>query len=395
LTYAGGLVIGVGADLLSHYLPRNPTFFSGVPANLPFLVLFVVLLVTPTRRLFEPGARHVRRPRPPVSLSPPVQLFGGIAGALLLVLVPQLVGSRLVLYATGIAFVVIFASLGLLVHTSGQVSLCQMAFAAVGASTFARALHAGFPWPLAVLVAGLVAVPVGAIVAIPAIRLSGVYLAIATFGFGLLLENLFFRTFLMFGVSNSLIVRRPSLPGLHLGTDTGYYYVVLVITALCCTAVMAVRKSRLGRLLRALGDSPAALNAHGANTNLTKLFVFCISAFLAGIAGAIVSPVTNSAGGLSYDFSISLLLIAVLFISGARPVVSAFVAAFLYVVAPGYITSHTLNEYVPVIFGASALLVAIAPSIGLGRFRLSARALQRDGRGPVKARLVAAPDGAV
>src|SRR5207237_8607812 len=112
---------------------------------------------------------------------------------------PRAGGACMPIYSTGLAYVILFASLGLLVRTSGQVSLCHIAFAAVGASTAARAVGAGFPWPLAVLVGGLMAVPIGALLAIPAIRLSGVYLAIATFGFGLVMQRLFYASMLMFG----------------------------------------------------------------------------------------------------------------------------------------------------------------------------------------------------
>ena len=83
---------------------------------------------------------------------------------------------------------------------------------------------------------------------------------------------------------------RPELGGLELDTDVGYYYVVLVIAVAASLLVLAVSRGRLGRLLRAMADAPAAVNAHGANTNVSKFLVFCVSAFLAGIGGAISHP---------------------------------------------------------------------------------------------------------
>src|SRR5207253_9485874 len=142
-----------------------------------------------------------------------------------------------------------FASLGLLVRTSGQVSLCHIAFAAVGASTAARAVSVGVPWPLAVLLGGLVAIPIGALLAIPAIRLSGIYLAIATFGFGLVIQRLFYSSFLMFGGTFAIRAPRPHLDALHTNSDIGYYHVVLAVTIACCALVVVVRRSRIGRLL--------------------------------------------------------------------------------------------------------------------------------------------------
>jgi len=256
------------------------------------------------------------------------------------------------------------------VRTSGQVSLCHMAFAAVGAAGFARAADAGAPWLLAVAIGGLLAVPVGAVVAIPAIRLSGVYLAIATFGFGILMERIFFPSWLMFG-SGALTVPRPAVG--RLGTDTGYYYVLLAVALAGAALVILVRRSRLGRLLRGLADCPEALTAFGADTNVTRVFVFCISAFLAGVGGAVLGPVTGSAAAGSFNFGISLTLLAVLAIAGSRPVASAFVAAVLYAVLPSSVKASWAG-YVPVAFGVAAMIASAAPG------RLIAASLVRSPR---------------
>jgi ABC-type branched-subunit amino acid transport system permease subunit len=375
-TYAGGLLIGVGGSLATKYLAQHAAL-RGLPANLPFLVLFVGLLATPRRLLAEQRTPQRRTERPPWQPSSGVRITALTIGAALLLVAPRIAGTRLSTYTSGLTFVILFVSLGLLVRTSGQVSLCHMAFAAVGASTFAHALHAGLAWPLALLAGGLMAVPIGAIVAIPAIRLAGVYLAVATFGFGILLERIFYGTFLMFGAANSLKVHRPAIAGLHLDTDTRYYYVVLAAAVLCCGVVVIVRRSRLGRLLRALADSPASLTAHGVNTNLTRLFVFCISAFLAGIAGALAGPITGSASALSFDFSVSLVLLAVLAIAGRQPVVSAFIAATLYAVAPAYLTTTKANTYAQLVFGVLAVGAAIAAGRRVPAPRSSRRTAER------------------
>ena len=113
---------------------------------------------------------------------------------------PQLVGDKLSVWSSALVDVILFLSLGLLVRNAGQISLCQFAFAAIGAAAFGHLTsNYHIPWLLAMLLAGLIAVPVGAIVAIPAIRLSGVFLALATFGFGILLEQVFYVTNFMFG----------------------------------------------------------------------------------------------------------------------------------------------------------------------------------------------------
>jgi ABC-type branched-subunit amino acid transport system permease subunit len=360
---------------------------------MPFIILFVVLLLSPKRLLLEKGVRLARRLEFAPPLDRAISLPSSLAGLVVLIFLPQLVGVRLPLYMTGLIYVILFASLGLLVRTSGQISLCHLAFAAVGASSFAHFAQYGVPWPLAVLFAGLITMPVGALLAIPSIRLPGIYLAIATFGFGILLQRLVFTNPVMFGFSDSLTAPRPHMSWLHVGTDTGYYYVILSITVACCGVVLLVQRSRLGRLLRALGDSPVALDAHGTNTNFVRLLVFCISAGLAGIAGALIGPVTGYADGLSFDYSVSLLLIAVLAISGRRAILSTFVAGALIEVVPGYITNATLSTYVPVIFGAAAIGATVLPAIGDPRRLFSGpRVRQRVGSSPIAERFLRTSD---
>jgi ABC-type branched-subunit amino acid transport system permease subunit len=391
-TYLGGLAVGIGASIATKVVSSHPAL-GGLPTTLPFLVLFVVLLVIPRHRLLVRGGRAVQRPAPARTFPARIRIPGLAAGALGLVALPQLVGGKLPVYSNALVYVILFASLGLLVRTSNQVSLCHMAFAAVGAATFAHAVDAGVPWLVAVLAGGVVAMPVGAVVAVPAIRLSGVYLAVATFGFGILVERIFYATALMFGSSQRLVAPRPSLPRLEIGSDTGYYYVLLTVAVACSALVVLVRRARLGRLLRALADSPTALGAHGTNTNVTRLFVFCVSAFLAGVAGAVAGPITGSTTGGTFSFAVSLVLLAVMAIAGRQPVLSSFVAAGLYVVVPTYITDATLTAYVPVFFGVAAIAASVRPLRGLvGRIARSPRSREREGASPVLDRM--APAGA-
>jgi ABC-type branched-subunit amino acid transport system permease subunit len=217
-----------------------------------------------------------------------------------------------------------------------------------------------------------------------------VYLAIATFGFALLVQDLFFPSFLMFSkFTTALKAPRPRLGGIHTQTDTGYYYVVVLVSLLCFLLLRAVRRGRLGRLLRSMRDSSVGLDAHGTNTDVTRLLVFCLSAFVAGIGGAIISPVTGTVGALSYDFSVSLVLVAVLFLGGRQPVLGAFLAAGAFIIAPGYINSPLAQKYIPVVFGAGVVLVAMFGGLPIvDRIRASRRHREREHRSPVLARML-------
>ncbi|MDQ1539015.1 MAG: hypothetical protein QOE58_3408, partial [Actinomycetota bacterium] len=336
LAYVGGLIIGIGQAMATGYLSNHHAFVQ-VPANVPFIVLVLALLVAPKHLLVERGTRVARPEAPSVRVSPRTAMAGG--GLLLagLCAVPWLVGYKLPIWTVALAFVIIFTSLNLLARTSGQVSLCHMTFAAVGSSTFAIASNNGVPWLIALMLGGLAAVPIGALVALPAIRLRGVFLAVITLGFGILVERVFYGTSLMFGAGGSRATRRPANLGpLHLQDDKPYYFVALLVTLACCGAVVMVRRARLGRMLEVLSSSPALLPANGASTNVAKLIVFCISAFLAGIGGAMIGAATFSTSGLQFDFSVSLMLIAVLYVAGRQPVLSAFIAAGLYQVVVPY-----------------------------------------------------------
>src|SRR5216684_4360413 len=259
LTYAGGLVIGIIASVATKYVVTSSAALAGLPASIPFIVLFLVLIFTPRSKLAD---RRVSRPRPAAVYAAParVQLAGAaVVGAVLLV-IPHLVNSaQLPYWSDGMTQVILFLSLGLLVRTSGQVSLCQVAFAAIGATTMGH-LTAGFalPWGVALLLAGLAAVPVGAFIAIPAIRLPGVFLALATFGFGVTMQQMGYPLWIMFGSSSlGQAVNRPSFAQ----GDIAYYYLALAFAVIVSLMVMWLVRSRLGRLLRGMADSPVALRS--------------------------------------------------------------------------------------------------------------------------------------
>ena len=398
ITLAAAMGIGITMNVLSDKLAGQTNLvLAELYTQIPFLVLVVALLVVPRAKLVTRGADAVRKLRPPRTFTPPVLAGGAVAGVALAVAIPFVVEPAYVnQYTTGIGFAVVLASLGLLLWTSGQISLCQMAFAAIGASTFGHAMGAGWPWLLSLVAAVLVAVAAGALAAIPSFRLSGVYLAVATFGFGLLLQNLIYPTFLMFGQADLVSIPRPELLGIDATSDRAYYFVALVIAGLCAAAIVAIRGSRLGRLLRGMSDSPLALEAHGANTRLTRLYVFGAAAGIAAVGGVLIAGVTQSAGGTPtgpFGYFNSVVLLAVLAICGCQPILSPVIAAFFFEVVKLYrpFNSPWFAKYEGVFFGLGALAVAVAPGMRLAFG--SGRTATRDGRSPVanRARLAVPP----
>ena len=336
----------------------------GLSQSLPFIVIFVLLLVLPRRYLMDRSAAKEARSRAAWTAPGQVRVAGSVIVLGLLISVPAFAGYHLMDWTLALATMVIFLSLGLLVRTSGQVSLCVIAFAAIGAAAFSHlAVDQHWPWLLALLASGLVAVPVGAIIAIPAMRLSGLYLALATFGFGVLLSYLFYPASYMFGNTGAgLVEPPPTLSFLAVNTNTGLYYVMLAFAMGTGAFVVALNRSRLGRLLRALSDSPIAFATSGTSINVTRMFVFCLSAFIAALGGALAGVASTVSAASSYAPIYSLIYVVLIVIVVGPEPWNALLAAVGFIVIPSYITASTITDWLQLFFGVQAVAIAVGPS---------------------------------
>jgi ABC-type branched-subunit amino acid transport system ATPase component/branched-subunit amino acid ABC-type transport system permease component len=357
LSFAGGLGIGVLASLCTKWFTTG--LLSSVSPAVPFIVLFVALLVFPKRYLVE-SSRIV--PRRAAGWTPPpvLSVGGGLALLGVLLFVPSFAGIHLQDWTTAMGTVIIFLSLGLLVRLSGQVSLCHVGFAAIGACALAHLVSdESFPWLLALLSAGLIAVPIGALLAIPAMRLTGLYLALATFGFGVALNYMFYSQGVMFGATGlGTDVARPS----GFSGDKSYYYLVLGLTVASVLFVVALVRSRLGRLLRGMADSPTALTTSGTSVNVTRTLVFCVSAFMAAIGGALVGAGQGTISNISYPPLLSLTYLVLVVICLGREPWYAVMAAALLILVPSYLTGETTAYWLQLGFGLSAVAYAVLPA---------------------------------
>jgi len=362
LTYGAAIGIGIVTEIIKKFVPSHPGL-AGLPTSVPFLILFGVLVLSRADafRSAEPRRRTTRAPRVP----PTLRWAIAAAVPLLVLAVPSLVGAKLTVYTNGAIYVVLFVSLGLLVRLSGQVSLCTMSFAAVGATTFSHlTAGAGLPWLPAALIASIVVVPIGALLAIPAIRLSSLYLGLATFGFAILVQQFAFGTPLMFGATDERTAARPNLLGMT--SDRGFFYLCALVAVACVIAAVVISRSRLGRLLRGLADSPVALSTHGTDVNITRVLIFCLSSFMAGLGGVLLIALTGTArgSGTVFNFLQSLVMLAVLTIAGRSLVLAPVLAAGLLTVLPAYSTNVDLASYQLLAFGVVAILiVTVGPAL--------------------------------
>ncbi|GAA0634542.1 hypothetical protein GCM10009547_43250 [Sporichthya brevicatena] len=354
LAYCGGLLVGLIQNIVSKEAGSHESL-SGLDTNTPFLVLFLVLLISRPGRLVEVG-RQLRARGVPVSRMPARARRIGY-GVLLFaaLLVPHVVGTKITAWQIAATQVILFASLNLLVRTSGQISLCQVGFVAIGAAGFAHAQGSGLPWLFAVLVGVLWCVPAALVVSVPAIRLSGLYLGLATLGFGVLLAQYAYSKSWFFG--SGVATARPDAFGLD--GETRFYYLLMAFAVGAVALVLLIERTRLGRILRGMSDSPVALSTLGTSVRNARVIVFVISGALAGLSGALYASLFVSTTQEAYPYINSLISLAVLAIAGRRTVTVAVVGPILLTVLPLYVGNDKANSLLQVAFGLAAVLVAV------------------------------------
>jgi ABC-type branched-subunit amino acid transport system permease subunit len=164
---------------------------------------------------------------------------------------------------------------------------------------------------------------------------------------------------IMFGQGGQAHAPRPHVGLFDATTAKGFYYVAVAVVVVSVAAIAALGRSRLGRLLRGLADSPVALATLGNSVNLTLVIVFCVSAFFAGVAGALFASFSGTFGSASFPSLLSLTLVVILAIAGRGEFASPIIAAAALYIVPSYVRNATFNDYLPVFFGASAVAVAV------------------------------------
>ena len=299
---------------------------------------------------------------------PEIRLSAGVIAIGFLALMPILQSGHISLWSDTLISIMLLLSLGLLVRNSGQISLCHLAFAAVGAAAFGHFTSTfGLPWLLSFVLAALVAVPVGALIAIPAVRLSGVFLALATLGFGFVAQDVFYTQSYMFGNDVlGLADPRPqvSIGGWHLYSDQGFYYLLLVITVLVVVAVTLITSGRLGRLLHGMSDSQLALETRGTTTSVLKVIIFCISAAMASMTGALTGMLFQYSSGSYFPTFGSLELVVLVIIIVIGDPWYAVLGAVGYTVFPGYVQGNSVNSWLTMLFGVSAVFAVYTTRFG-------------------------------
>ena len=374
-TVATALALGmVQSELVQVQLHASWLSAAGAGQALP---LIVVVAVAAARGSLLPARRSQRLTALP-TVGRAAHPYLGVSGLFVVALVALTASHgtyRLALVASVIG-AVLCSSVVLLTGYLGQLSLAQMAFAGVAGFTLSKVQHSlGVPFPLDVMLAALAAAFVGILLGIPALRVRGAALAIATLTGGIAVEALIFQDPRLTGGFAGTPVRAPSIAGLSLAPGAGgqdYPHLAFAVFALALLCVVAAALSRLrsvqlGRRLLAVRANERAAEASGVALVSTKLFGFGASAFIAGLGGALLGWEQRQLSFGSFDVFVSLALVAVTYIGGIGRISGAVVGGTLV--------------------GSGIVFTALDDAAGLGRYQLFASGVA------VVVFTVLAPDG--
>jgi branched-chain amino acid transport system permease protein len=272
--------------------------------------------------------------------------FWYAALAVVLVLAPMVTPDYLLGQAvfTGI-YVVAGAGLMLLSGYAGQISLGHAAFLAVGAYTSALLEKAGVPFPAAFVAAGLVAAATGVIIGIPALRLSGIYLAIATLAYAFIVTEVLLRWESVTSGASGINVPKMELFGWRVTSETELYYIVLVIAVLAMFAVRNILRAPLGLAMMAVRDSETAARTMGVPVARVKLTAFALSAALTGIAGALYAHKVPFIEPEQFNILMSVELLVLIFIGGIGSLHGIVFGAVFVISLPQWIA--IAKDYLP------------------------------------------------
>jgi branched-chain amino acid transport system permease protein len=329
MTFVGAIIIGCADGYLSGYLPQGNQYLPGLRLAAPVILLFVTLLVMPNKQLRSQTRTREYFPAP---TRRGMVMFTGLVFAFGVVLATTLSRPDLSTYAKIFAVGIVALSLVPLVGFAGQISLCQLSFAGIGAVVMAH-LGAGGN-PMGLVWAVVICAVVGALVALPALRLSGIYLALATAAFAVVLDRWIFNLpnfswgplHISLFEQGSVVVKPLAVFGVKLGDPRSQMMVAVSVFVLVALFVMVVHRSSFGRRLLAIRDSEAACATFGLNLLWARLSVFMLSAAIAGLGGAVFATQLSAVTPSNFDFFTGLPIFMMVVVGGAGYVGGALFA---------------------------------------------------------------------
>ena len=294
---------------------------------------------------------------------------------LFLLAAPWILGEYMLAQMT---FILIYSIAGLglmlLAGFTGQFSIGHAAFLGVGAYTQAVLTGMGWPFPVALAVAAGLSAAVGVVVGLPALRVKGIYLGIATLSFGFIVEEVFARWESVTGGNAGKPVGSPDIFGWKADTGDSFYFLCLAITVLCTLGVINLLRSSTGRAFVAIRDSEISAQSMGINLAYYKTLSFAISAALAGVGGALYAHQIRFLSPDQFNIIQSIDLLLMVVIGGLGFIHGAFLGAIFLIGLPQGISA--VKDFLPdaigqapglksVIYGAVLIAFVMFEPMGL------------------------------
>jgi branched-chain amino acid transport system permease protein len=285
-------------------------------------------------------------------------LFWYGALLLLLLLSPWLLDEYWLAQLTQVLiYSVVGLGLMLLAGFTGLFSLGHGAFLGVGAYTQAVLTNAGIPFPLALVGAGALSALVGVVVGLPALRVKGIYLGIATLAFGFIVEEAFARWESATGGNAGMHVKAPAFFDWKLDTATELYFLCLAVVVLATLAILNLLRSPTGRAFVAIRDSEISAQSMGIHLARYKTLSFAISAALAGLGGALYAHTIKFLSPDQFNIVQSIDLLLMVVIGGLGSVHGAFLGAIFLITMPQLISQ--VKDVLPAFIGQAPGLKAV------------------------------------
>lgn len=366
------LLVGVATSLVQKWTPADSTLAQKLIPAVPFIFVFGFILigsrgVTDDRGEHEAalGAVLARRDerrqsgrarRRPALLGLVAGNPGVVAVVVVLALLPAVLSSFWVgLVASGLAVGVALLSFTLVTGEGGFISLAQVSFAGVGAATVGQLTsHNGVPPLLALACAGVVALPIGLVIGMLTVRLGGLYVALITLTFGLLMDSLVFRSEHFYQSGAGVDVTRPSFAS----DDTAFAYLALAVFAVLALFLVNLRKSTTGLGLVAARWSVPGARTLGLSTSAVRAFAVGVGAAVASVGGGLLAMYQHASLLDSYATPVGLVWLAVAVAVGIRSILGAAVAGLSFTLMPGLVSQYLPASWTPVptlLFGLAAI----------------------------------------
>jgi branched-chain amino acid transport system permease protein len=289
-----------------------------------------------------------------------------ILGLVAFPLAAAALGSGYLVFRACLAAVYVIAAIGLnlLVGYTGLISLGHAGFLAIGAyATALLQLKLGLSFWVALPAGGVIAAAFGFLVGLPALRMSGPYLAIATVGFGIAVQQILVKWEGLSGGSLGVHPPRPVLGGLVLDSEVRLYYVIVSVAVLLTVLAVNLVRSRIGRAFVAIRDSDIAAEAMGVNLTLYKTLAFAVSAFYAGIAGGLLAALVGFISPESFNILESVNYFTMIVVGGLGSILGSILGALLVSMLQHVLSG--VKSLPQVVYGLILVLVVIFEPMGL------------------------------